>query len=324
MLTLREVEAAAERIGPGLHRTPLIGSASLSALAGAPVHFKCEQMQKTGSFKARGALNRLSTLSEEEKARGVVCYSSGNHAQAVCWAARELGIEAWVYMPVSATPAKVAACRGYGGTSSRWATTAPRRSPRPGLRPGARLRLGRPGGRIRSSWPARARRGWRSPTSCPGWTRCFVPVGGGGLLSGVAAAIKGRAPGARVIGVEPQCMDAVQASLAAGRIVERPRRETLADGLSKSAPGPLAFENIRQWVDEVITVTEEEIARATLLLMQRAKVFIEPSAAASLAGLLSGRAGRGKENVCLLTGGNASLSVLARLFDQAVEQEKGE
>ena len=289
MLTLREVEAAAERIGPGLHRTPLIGSASLSALAGAPVHFKCEQMQKTGSFKARGALNRLSTLSEEEKARGVVCYSSGNHAQAVCWAARELGIEAWVYMPVSATPAKVAACRGYGGHIVQVGNNGAETQPH------ARAFAQEHG----CVWvdpvedplimAGQGTAGLEIADQLPGVDAVFVPVGGGGLLSGVAAAIKGRAPGARVIGVEPQCMDAVQASLAAGRIVERPRRETLADGLSKSAPGPLAFENIRQWVDEVITVTEEEIARATLLLMQRAKVFIEPSAAASLAGLAGAR-----------------------------------
>lgn len=314
MIQLTDVWAARRAIDGYVHPTPLIGSQSISALAGAPVYFKCENQQKTGSFKVRGAFHLLLGLSAEEKKRGVVCYSSGNHAQAVCYAARQLGIEAWAFMPETATPAKVDACRGYGGQVVLTGRTGAEAMPR--ARDFARER-----GCV---WvdPVEDERimagqgtaGLEMLTQLPQADAIFVPVGGGGLLSGVLTAVKGLSPATRVIGVEPENMNCMSASLAAGAITRVPRRPSLADGLAGDAPGPLAFEAVSRLVDTVITVSEEDIARATLLILQRTKQFIEPSAAASLAGLLSGRGGRGKANICLLTGGNANLSVLAELF----------
>ena len=316
MIQISDIREARKRIGGYIHTTPMIGSESISRIAGSFVFFKCENLQKTGSFKTRGAFNRILSLTDEQRTRGVCCYSSGNHAQAVCYAAKTLGMEAYIYMPETATPSKVEACRSYGGRITLYGKTGADVFPMakafaeendifyidPVEDPYIMAGQGTAGLEILEALPDA--------------DTVYVQIGGGGLISGVAAAVKGLSPSTRIIGVEPENMNCMSASLRAGKITKIKRCYSIADGLAGDAPGPLAFEAVSNYVDEVITVSDEEIARATLLLMQRTKLVAEPSGACALAGLLSGRAFRGRKNICMISGGNVNNAVLAELLQK--------
>lgn len=316
MINLNDIKQAEERIGGYVHRTPLVFSAGLSRMAGADIYFKCENLQKTGSFKAREAFNRMLSLTDEEKSRGVVCYSSGNHAQAVSYAASVLGIKAWVFMPETAVPAKIAACRGYGAEVVLYGKTGADAYPKAIECMKEKNLVYIDPVEDYGIMSGQGTAGLEIMEDLPDTDAVYVPVGGGGLMTGVSTAVKAVSPNVKVIGVEPENMNCVGASFAAKKITKIERRYSIADGLAGDAPGEKAFEGVMKNVDEMITVSEEEIEKALTLIIYRTKMFIEPSSAVTLAGLMSCRAYVGKKNVCLLSGGNADLKIMAEIFSK--------
>lgn len=316
MINLNDIKSAENIIGKYVHHTPLVSSASIGRMIGSEVYFKCENIQKTGSFKARGAFNKILSLTDEEKTRGVVCYSSGNHAQAVSYAASLLGIKAWVFMPETAVPAKIAACKAYGANVVLYGKTGADAYPKAiecmkennlvYIDPVEDYKI----------MAGQGTAGLEIINDLPDVDAVYVPVGGGGLMSGVSTAVRALSPKTKIIGVEPENMNCVGTSFAAGKIVKIERKYSIADGLAGDAPGEKAFETVMKNVDEMITVSDVEIAKALTLIVYYTKMFIEPSAAATLAGLLSKKAFVGKKNVCLLSGGNADLSIVADIFSK--------
>jgi len=313
-VTLDDIRTAAERIGPYIHRTPLQTSATLSRMVGADLRFKAEHLQLTGSFKIRGALNKLLSLTDEQRARGVVAFSSGNHAQGVALAARMLGMQATIVMPLDAPQTKVDATREYGATIVRYdryredreviarsiaqeqgATLVP-----PFDDPAIIAGQGTVGLEIYEDWPD--------------VDVALIPVGGGGLIAGIATALKSFKPSIEIIGVEPAIADDARQSLAKGEIVRIAAPRTVADGVATLAVGKHPFALIRQHVDQIVTASENEIMRALALIMTRTKQVVEPTGALSTAPALFGTIDlHGRNTVSILCGGNLDLQVLARL-----------
>jgi threonine dehydratase len=316
--TLADVRAAQERIAGHVHRTPLSTVRSLGALLDPPVtpYLKEEQRQKTGSFKARGVLNRIATLDEAQRARGLVTVSAGNHAAAVSWAATAQGLAATVVMRTGAAANKVAATRAYGaavdlyGDDSTQAFDHAHALERergltfvhPYDDPMVIAGTGTVGAEILEDLP--------DPDLV------IVPVGGGGLISGVALAVKERRPATRVVGVEPVGAQAVTAALAAGEPVNPGPMDTIADGLAAPFTGRLNLAAIQRYVDEVVLVTDDDLRQAMRLLLERAKLLAEPAGAAGLAALLAGKiAGTaGQRVVVVVSGGNADVTRLVTLI----------
>lgn len=308
--TLNDIQAAAERIRPYAHRTPVLTCASLDQRVGAQVFLKCENLQKVGAFKFRGACNAVFSLSEAEARRGVVAHSSGNHAQALALAARLRGIPAQIVMPDNAPAVKKAAVAGYGAQitfcqptlAAREATQAkiiaasgavevhPYNNPRVIAGQGtAALEL---------------------LSEVPDLDAVIAPVGGGGLLSGTAITARGLSARVRVIAGEPQGADDAYRSLAAGRIIPSVEPRTIADGLLTSL-GELTFPIIQEQVEAIVTVSEEAIIAAMRFVWERAKILIEPSAAVAVAVLWEGRHGlAGRRVGVILSGGNVDLERL--------------
>ncbi len=316
MISLNDINSAKDKITHYLHRTPIIYSQSISDMVGADTYFKCENLQKTGSFKARGAFNKLLSLNEKEKKRGVVCYSSGNHAQAISYAAAVLGVKAWVFMPETAVPSKVAACRGYGANVVLYGKTGADAYPKAIECMKEKSLVYIDPVEDYYIMAGQGTSGIEIMEDLPRTDTVYVPVGGGGLITGISTAIKAICPKTKVIGVEPENMNCVGVSFVAKKITRIERRFSIADGLAGDAPGELAFEGVMKNVDEMITVSDEEIKKAMALIIYRTKMFIEPSAAVTLAGLMSGKAFKGNKNVCLLSGGNANLKVVADIFNK--------
>lgn len=308
--SLEDLYAAARRIAPYVHRTPVLSSQALDALAGAELWFKCENLQKVGAFKARGAANAVFSLSEAEAARGVATHSSGNHAAALAYAAARRGIPAHVVMPENAPAVKRAAVRGYGAKIRRCAPTLAARE-----RALAELVAETGAVYIPPYDDTRVICGQGTAAlelleAQPALDALVAPVGGGGLLSGTALAAQALRPGIEVIGAEPAGADDAYRSLRAGRILPMERPQTIADGLRTSL-GRLTFPIIRAHVARIVTVTDEEIVAAMRLLYERMKLVVEPSGAVALAAVLSGRAGlAGRRVGLILSGGNADLDRL--------------
>jgi threonine dehydratase len=301
------IRLAYARLVPHVHRTPLVPSRTLSALAGQPLRLKCENLQKGGAFKVRGALSKASALSDAERARGLVTYSSGNHAQGVAIAAAILGTRAVVVMPEDAVPAKVAACRGYGAEVSFAGRTSDERR-------AAAEDLSRERGLVMvppfdDAWviAGQGTIGIEIVEDAPEDTAAvLVPIGGGGLISGIALALKALAPGIRVVGVEPEGSAKAHASFAAGRRVRLERVDTIADGLRPLAVGELNYAVISRHVAEVVTVSDRAIVRAMTLLLERTKLVVEPSGAAAVAAAIEhGR--RLGPSVAVVSGGNLEI-----------------
>ena len=315
VLTLDDVERARERISGRLHRTPLLLSATTSKRVGVPVHFKAELFQRTGSFKPRGVLNKLATLTDDEKARGVISISAGNHAQALAYAAAVEGIDALVVMWQTASPYKIAAARGYGATVDD----------SPADIPAAFEHLDRlveETGRTlvhpyddQLVMAGQGTVGLEIHEDLPDATVVLVQVGGGGLVSGIATAVKGLNPDARVIAVEPELSNALQQSMAAGHAVTI-EPASMADGLN----GPYAGENcVRQCLDlgvENVLVTEEAIADAFRWMYGRMKLACEAAGAATAAALLSGRIELASDDVvaAVVSGGNVAGQTAAAIL----------
>lgn len=324
-VTLEQVRAARERIGDQVHRTPLLSSRILGERAGCRLLLKCENLQKTGAFKVRGALNRILGMDEEARGRGVVTVSAGNHAQAVAWAGAAAGAPATVVMPESAPHAKVEACRDYGarvllhGTVFDAFQKALEISETEGstfVHPFDDLEVVAGQGTVALEILEQAGEMAGGGDVGRRVDGVVAPVGGGGLAAGVAAALAGAAPGVRVWGVEPEGADSMVRSLEKGEAVRLERVETIADGLGSPMAGEITYAVIRDAAEGVVRVDDREIGEAMSLLLSRTKLLAEPAGAAGLAALLSGRIPVGPEEtwVVILSGGNADLDALPRLF----------
>jgi threonine dehydratase len=307
LLTLDDVLAARETIGDRLHRTPTFTSASLSRLAGARVHLKAELFQRTGSFKPRGVLNKLASLSAEEKARGVIGISAGNHAQALAYGAALENIDALVVMWRGASEQKIEATRGYSAAVDLEASDPS----------GAFERLDallRETGRTLVHpfddplvMAGQGTVGLELLEDVPDADVVVVPVGGGGLVSGVGTAVKGIRPDARVVAVEPELSTALHSALAAGRRVEVEPR-SIADGLNAPHAGARAIEVCARVVDESVLVSEQQIEAAFRFLYGRAKLACEPAGAAAVAALIAEKTLIEQDStvVAVVSGGNVS------------------
>jgi threonine dehydratase len=316
-VTLADVEAAGVRIRPYVHRTPVFTSRQLDARTGLRLFFKCEIFQRIGAFKARGAFSRLTRLGPEERARGVVAFSSGNHAQAVALAASELSIPATIVMPRDAPALKVAATRGYGaqvvlydrlGGESREAI--------------AESLIGETGATLVPPFDdddviaGQGTVGLELIEEVPDLDWVVTPCGGGGLLSGVAVAVKGRQPSVRLLGVEPEAGDDMRRSYAAGHPVSIPLPATIADALQTTRPAERTVAIVRALTDGIATVSDLELRRAMFLLASRMKLVVEPGGAAGFAALLHGKIpeAAGQRVGVVLSGGNVDPETFGRLL----------
>jgi len=320
--TLAEIEDAAEALRGVIVRTPLEESDHLSELLGVPVQLKLENLQRTGSFKIRGATYRLSRLTPEERARGVVAASAGNHAQGVALAAQKLGIAATIFMPLGVPVPKLMATRGYGAdvilegdtveTPLRLAAEFAERTGAVLIHPfdHADVIVGQ--GTL----------GLELWDDVPDLDTVILGIGGGGLAAGVAAAVKARAAAegrtVRVIGVQAANSAAYPSSLQAGHPVAVATTPTIADGIAVARPGDVPFEIIRELVDDVVTVTDDDIARALLLLLERAKQVVEPAGAAGVAAILAGKVQASGTTVVVLSGGNIDPLLLQRVVSHGL------
>ncbi|HEX2073913.1 MAG TPA: threonine ammonia-lyase [Geodermatophilus sp.] len=313
-----DVEAAAALLAGVVRHTPLEHVRALAERVGGPVWLKCENLQRAGSFKIRGAYTRIARLTGDERARGVVAASAGNHAQGVALAARLLGAEATVFMPETAPLPKVAATRGYGartlltGHSLADALVA------------AGEHAERTGAVFihpfdhRDVIAGQGTVGLEILDECPDVATVVVGTGGGGLVSGIAAAVRSRRPGVRVVAVQAAGAAAFPESLAAGRPVPLAGTATMADGIAVSAPGDLTLAHVRDLVDEVRTVTEEDLSRALLLCLERAKLVVEPAGAAAVAAVLADPAAFPPPVVAVISGGNIDPVLLLKVVQHGM------
>ena len=318
MISLDDLRSAQARVAPVIRATPVVPSHALSELVGRPVSLKGEHLQRTGSYKIRGAYNRISRLDPAATPAGVVAASAGNHAQGVALAARLAGIRSTIFMPRTATLPKVSATRGYGAevrlvgelvddcilaalehAAATGAVFVP---------PFDDPHIVAGQGTV----------GLELAEEAPDAEVVVVPVGGGGLIAGVATALALTRPGIRVVGVEAAGAAAVRASLDAGRCVVLDRVTTMADGIALRSPSELTLAHVRAYVDDVVTVTEEEISTAVLLLLERAKALVEPAGAVGLAALLAGKVGGTGPATTILSGGNVDPLLLLKLIDHGL------
>ena len=314
-VTLEDVLAARERIMPHLHRTPALNSATISERTGTDIALKCETFQRTGSFKARGALNALLQLTDEQKARGVVTLSAGNHGQGLAFAASKLGIRAVVFMPETAVPAKVAAIRGYGAEAMFAPTMETLFAAMNAYKEEHGLTYVAP-----FSDPnivaGQGVVGLEILEDVPDVETIVVPVGGGGLLSGILVAVKSQRPDVRIIGVEPTGANIVTRSREEGRLITPEKIDTVADGLAAPFAGEVTQPIIDALVDEMVLVEDSEILGALRLIIERCKIVVEPAGAAATSALMAGKVpgAKGTRTVTLLSGGNIDLNKLANLL----------
>jgi len=315
VIELDDVQAAARVLDGVVHRTPVLTSRTLDGIVGAEVHLKAECLQRGGAFKLRGAYTKISSLSEEARRRGVLAYSSGNHAQAVAIAAGLLGTTATILMPEDAPAAKVDATRGYGAEILRYDRWTERRDDVGGLL------IEEHGFELVHPYDDPLVMAGQGTTALelldevPELDLLVVPVGGGGLIAGCSTAAKALRPEIRVVGVEPDAGDDTRRSLAAGERVRIEVPHTIADGLQADEPGARTFEVNRVRVDEVVTVSDAEIVDAMAFLFDRLKLVTEPSGAVGVAALLTGRIqAKGARVGVVVTGGNVGVARFVELL----------
>ncbi|MFE0381591.1 threo-3-hydroxy-L-aspartate ammonia-lyase [Streptomyces inhibens] len=315
VVTFDDVRDAARRLAGVAHRTPVLRSRTLDELVGAEVHLKCENFQRVGAFKFRGAYNAISRLSPQQLARGVAAYSSGNHAQAVALAARELGSHAVIVMPEDSPKSKTDATAGYGAEIVRYDRYT-----------GDRVALGR---QLAEERGLTLIPPYEHPHIIAGQGTAalelieetgrldalLAPVGGGGLMAGSATAATALVPGIRMIGVEPETGDDTRRSLAAGHPVTIPVPRTIADGQAVDTPGAMTFAINQRLVDAVVLVSDDEIRAAMKLAFERLKIVTEPSGASALAALLAGRVDPLPPRIgVIISGGNVGLDRFMELL----------
>ncbi len=312
-------EQAAERLAPLIHHTELDHSVTFSKMAGGNVYLKCENRQRTGSFKIRGAGNKIASLIGRGERNPVVASSAGNHAQGVAYAASRFGIPATIVMPTNAPIAKIQATEGYGAkvvlTGTCYDDTYEEA-----------LRIARDENATflhpyddEEVIAGQGTIGLEILRDLPGVDTIVVPAGGGGLLSGVAAAVKQMNPRVRIIGVQAEGADAIARSFRAKKRVVTQYARTIADGIAVKAPGKKTVELINEYVDDVVTVSDTEIADAILLLIERCKQVVEPAGASSLAAILSKKIDTGsKRCVAVLSGGNIDVSFIESIIERGL------
>ncbi|HEX7728315.1 MAG TPA: threonine ammonia-lyase [Terracidiphilus sp.] len=321
-VTLASIQAARARIGEAIHISPCHLSHSLSSQTGLPLHLKLENLQRTGSFKERGALNKLLTLSEVERKRGVIAASAGNHAQGVAFHASARGIRAQIVMPLATPLVKVAATRGYGAEVILHGANydeayeeAIRRRLEEGLTfihpfDDAEVIAGQ--GTI----------GLELLEQVPDIEAVVVPIGGGGLISGVACALKESNPRIRVVGVEPEKLPSMLRAREAGSPITIAAEATIADGIAVRRAGDLTLPLVSRYVDEIVTVDDEEIASAILTLLEQEKTLAEGAGAAALAAVVQAKTNlRHRRTVVLICGGNIDVSLLAKIIQRGLVKD---
>ncbi|WP_353648498.1 threonine ammonia-lyase [Nakamurella sp. A5-74] len=317
-VSVEEIREAQLLLAPVIRRTPMESSRPLSEKVGGPVHLKCENLQRTGSFKIRGAYTRIFRLSDAEKAAGVVAASAGNHAQGVALAAALLGVQATVFMPVGASIAKLQATRAYGATVHLHGPTlsealeeAIRFAEQTGatfVHPFDHPDVLRGQGTV----------GLEILEQVPDVQSIVVALGGGGLISGIAAAVKQVRPGVRIIGVQAEQAAAWPESLRQGRPVRRLDLTTMADGIAVGEPSALSFAHVVDLVDEIVTVTEDELSRAMLLCLERAKLVVEASGAAAVAAIMTRPELCAPPTVAVLSGGNIDPLLMVHIAEHGL------
>ena len=313
-VTLADVEAARELLRGVIRETPARLAGALSDLAGGPVYVKCENLQRAGSFKIRGAYTRISRLDAEERARGVVAASAGNHAQGVALAAKMLGIKATVFMPEGAALPKERATRGYGADvrfSGHSIDQALVEAKAFAAETGAILI--HPFDHV-DIVAGQGTLGLEILDQVPDVKTVLVCLGGGGLLAGSAVAIKSKRPDVRVIGVQASAAAAYPESLAAGKPIALSSMSTMADGIAVARPGDVPFEIVRSLVDDVVTVSEDSLSKGLLHLLERLKLVVEPAGAAGVGALLDRPTAFETPVVAVLSGGNVDPLVLLRVL----------
>jgi threonine dehydratase len=315
MLTAELINEAAKRIKPYVHRTPVMTSRAFNEAAGCEVFFKCENLQRAGAFKARGATNKIRSLTNEEKQRGVAAFSSGNHAQAVALAAREAGIRAVVAMPNDAPKAKIAATRGYGAEVRFFDRQRDNREEF------ARTIADSEGLTMVPPYDdylvmaGQATCGLELLQDVPELDAILTPCSGGGLFAGVSTAAKSIKPAIRCFAVEPESANDTLQSFRTGVPVTIPPPPTIADGLRVQTPGTLTFPILQKVAEDVLTVSDEEIVAAMTFMLFRMKLLIEPSGAAAAAAVLARKLPTGVQRAgVVLSGGNVDAEFLAQLL----------
>ncbi len=313
-VTLGDIEAAAERLSGVIRELPIAGARWLDDRVGGRVHLITENLQRAGSFKIRGAYNRISLLSEEERGRGVVAASAGNHAQGVALAAQLLGVRATVFMPEGATIPKVQATRAYGAEVRFAGSTIDEAL-------SAAIAFGDETGAVLihpfdhvDIVAGQGTVGLEILRKIPDVRTIVVCTGGGGLLAGIAMAVKSQRPDVRVVGVQAQEAAAYPASLAAGRPLPLERMATMADGIAVGRPGAVPFAIVQDYVDDIETVSEVEISRAVLLLLERAKLLVEPAGAVATAAVLANPQSFEPPVAVVISGGNVDSLLLLRII----------
>jgi threonine dehydratase len=318
LVTGADVEAAAAVLDGVIRTTPMWHSRGLADRCGGPVWLKCENLQRTGSFKIRGAYTRISRLSDEERARGVVAASAGNHAQGVALAAQLLGATATVFMPETAPLPKVEATRAYGAAihlTGQTLTDAMAVATEHASTTGAVF--------IhpfdhRDVIAGQGTVGLEVLEQCPDVRTVLVCTGGGGLVSGIAAAVRDRRPDVRIVAVQAETAACFPGSLEAGRPVQLDAMTTMADGIAVAAPGDLTLAHVRDLVDEVRTVSEEDLSRALLFCLERAKLVVEPAGVAAVAALLADPGAFEPPVVAVVSGGNIDPVLLMKVVQHGM------
>ncbi len=315
-ITLEDVQGAAERLNGDAHRTPVATSHQLNEVVGAEVFCKCESLQRVGAFKFRGALNMMRRLTEAQQKRGVVAFSSGNHAQAVALVGKRLKIPAVIVMPHDSPAVKLAATRGYGAEVILYDRLKEDREViAKTLSEGRGLTLVPPFDHPHII-AGQGTVALELLSDLPDLDLLVTPIGGGGLISGCSIAGHAIRPGLRIVGVEPETANDTALSLEKGQIVTTALSRSIADGLLTPAPGKLTFPIMQQHVESVALVGDAEIAEAVRFLLIRMKLLVEPSGAAAVAALMTGKIPnvRGKKIAVVLSGGNVDPALLAKIL----------
>jgi len=318
LVTLEEIRAAAERIKGVAYRTAFEQSRSFSVLTGAEVFLKLENRQKTGSFKLRGAYNKIATLTEAERACGVVASSAGNHAQGVAYGATAAGIKATIVMPTTAPLAKVEATKGYGAQVVQFGTVYDDAY-------GKAREICEQQGAVfihpfndRDVIAGQGTIGLEILQDMPDIDAIVVPIGGGGLLSGIATAVKELNPQVKVYGVQAEGAPAMYRSVREGRLMTTDTATTIADGIAVKIPGDFCYKHIEHYVDDVFVVNDDKIAATIFMLMERSRIISEGAGATALAAVLNGIIPKHKKIVSIVSGGNIDINLISRIIDRGL------
>lgn len=316
-ITLESVKKAQENIKGVARRTPLFYSSTFSNKSGYNIYFKCENKQKTGAFKIRGAYNKIVNLSKEEREKGVIASSAGNHAQGVAYAAAAFGIKSTIVMPTTAPQAKVQATKGYGAEVVQYGEVYDECYAKA-------LEIQKESGATfvhpfndEDVIAGQGTIALEILEDLPETNAILVPIGGGGLISGIALTAKTLKPDIKIIGVQAEKIASTRASLEKGKLVTLNGIKSLADGISVKTPGDITFEYMKKYVDEVVTVSEDEIAYAVFSLIETSKLMSEGAGAVALAAILSDKINiSGSNIVALISGGNIDIAMISKIIDR--------